>query len=62
VNCILEFLEGTEDATLEAALAKERVKAPAEAVKEAEIVVIATPWSATEAAVKAWGAASRASS
>jgi hypothetical protein len=33
VNCILEFLEGTEDATLEAALAKERVKAPAEAVK-----------------------------
>jgi predicted dinucleotide-binding enzyme len=29
-----------------AALAKERVKAPAEAIKEAEIVVIATPWSA----------------
>ena len=28
-----------------AALAKERVKAPAEAVKEAEIAVIATPWS-----------------
>ena len=30
-----------------ASLAKERVKAPAEAAKEAEIVVIATPWSAT---------------
>jgi predicted dinucleotide-binding enzyme len=28
-----------------ASLAKERVKAPAEAAKEAEIVVIATPWS-----------------
>jgi len=28
-----------------AALPKERVKAPAEAVKEAEVVVIATPWS-----------------
>ena len=38
-----------------AALAKERVKAPAEAVKEAEIVVIATPWSATQAAVKSLG-------
>ena len=33
-----------------AALPKERVKAPAEAVNEAEVVVIATPWSATEAA------------
>ena len=38
-----------------AALAKERLKAPAEAVKEAEIVVIATPWSATQAAVKSLG-------
>ena len=28
---------------------------PAEAVKEAEIVVIATPWSATQAAVKSLG-------
>jgi 8-hydroxy-5-deazaflavin:NADPH oxidoreductase len=38
-----------------AALPKERVKAPAEAVKEAEIVVIATPWSATPAAVNSLG-------
>jgi 8-hydroxy-5-deazaflavin:NADPH oxidoreductase len=38
-----------------AGLAKERVKAPAEAVKEAEIVVIATPWSSTEPAVKSLG-------
>jgi 8-hydroxy-5-deazaflavin:NADPH oxidoreductase len=38
-----------------AGLTKERVKAPAEAVKEAEIVVIATPWSATEGAVKSLG-------
>ena len=38
-----------------AGLTKERVKAPAEAVKEAEIVVIATPWSATQAAVKSLG-------
>jgi predicted dinucleotide-binding enzyme len=38
-----------------ASLAKERVKAPAEAAKEAEIVVIATPWSATQAAVKSLG-------
>ena len=38
-----------------AALAKERLKAPAEAVKEAEIVVIATPWSATQAAMKSLG-------
>jgi 8-hydroxy-5-deazaflavin:NADPH oxidoreductase len=36
-------------------LPKERVKSPAEAVKAAEIVVIATPWSATEAAVKSLG-------
>jgi hypothetical protein len=34
-----------------AALPKERVKAPAEAVKEAEVMVIATPWSAAEAAI-----------
>jgi len=27
-----------------ASLPKERVKAPAEAVKQAEVVVIATPW------------------
>ena len=38
-----------------ASLAKERVKAPAEAAKEAEIVVIATPWSATQAAVQSLG-------
>jgi hypothetical protein len=38
-----------------AALAEERVKAPAEAVKEAEIAVIATPWSTTQAAVKSLG-------
>ncbi len=38
-----------------AALPKERVKAPAEAVKGAEIVVIATPWSATQAAVQGLG-------
>jgi predicted dinucleotide-binding enzyme len=37
------------------ALPKERIKAPAEAVKTAEVVVIATPWSATEAAVKGLG-------
>ena len=35
-----------------AALPKERVKAPTEAIKEAEVVVIATPWSAAEAAIK----------
>jgi 8-hydroxy-5-deazaflavin:NADPH oxidoreductase len=40
-----------------AALPKERVKAPAEAVKEAEIVVIATPWSAAEA-IKSLGSLS----
>jgi len=39
-----------------AALPKERVKAPAEAIKQAEVVVIATPWSAAEAATKAWAA------
>jgi 8-hydroxy-5-deazaflavin:NADPH oxidoreductase len=38
-----------------ATLPKERAKAPAEAVKEAEIVVIATPWSAAEAVVKSLG-------
>jgi 8-hydroxy-5-deazaflavin:NADPH oxidoreductase len=37
------------------ALPKERVKPPAEAVEGAEIVVIATPWSATEAVVKSLG-------
>jgi predicted dinucleotide-binding enzyme len=37
------------------ALAKERVKAPADAVNEAEVVVVATPWSATEAAIKSLG-------
>jgi predicted dinucleotide-binding enzyme len=37
------------------ALPKERIKPPAEAVKTAEVVVIATPWSATEAAVKGLG-------
>ena len=36
-------------------LPKERVKSPAEAVKAAEVVVIATPWSATEAAIKGLG-------
>jgi predicted dinucleotide-binding enzyme len=38
-----------------AALPKERVKAPADAVKEAEVVVVATPWSAAEAAIKSLG-------
>jgi 8-hydroxy-5-deazaflavin:NADPH oxidoreductase len=38
-----------------AALPKERVKAPAEAVKTADVVIIATPRSATEAAVKGLG-------
>jgi predicted dinucleotide-binding enzyme len=38
-----------------AALPKERVKVPAEAVKEAEVVVIATPWSAAEAAIRSLG-------
>jgi 8-hydroxy-5-deazaflavin:NADPH oxidoreductase len=38
-----------------AALPKDRVKAPAEAVKGADVVVIATPWSAAEAAVKSLG-------
>jgi predicted dinucleotide-binding enzyme len=38
-----------------AALPKDRRKAPAEAVKGAETVVIATPWSATAAAVKSLG-------
>jgi 8-hydroxy-5-deazaflavin:NADPH oxidoreductase len=37
------------------ALPKERIKPPAEAAKTAEVVVIATPWSATEAAVKGLG-------
>jgi predicted dinucleotide-binding enzyme len=38
-----------------AALPKDRIETPAEAVKAAEVVVIATPWSATEAAVKGLG-------
>jgi predicted dinucleotide-binding enzyme len=38
-----------------AALPRERVKAPAEAVKEAEVVVIATPWSSAEAAIRSLG-------
>ena len=38
-----------------AALPEQRVKAPAESVKDAEIVVIATPWSATQACVKGLG-------
>jgi 8-hydroxy-5-deazaflavin:NADPH oxidoreductase len=38
-----------------AALPNERVKPPAEAVEGADIVVIATPWSATEAVVKSLG-------
>jgi len=37
-----------------AALPKERVKAPAEAIKEAEVVVVATPWSAAEGRSRAW--------
>src|SRR5215475_822878 len=36
-------------------LPTERIKPPAEAAKAAEVVVIATPWSATEAAVKGLG-------
>jgi predicted dinucleotide-binding enzyme len=38
-----------------AALPKDRIKAPAEAAKDAEVVVVATPWSATESAVKGLG-------
>jgi hypothetical protein len=38
-----------------AALPKQRVKPPAEAARDAEIVVMATPWPATEAAIKALG-------
>jgi predicted dinucleotide-binding enzyme len=34
---------------------EQRVKTPAECVKDAEIVVVATPWSATQAAVKGLG-------
>ena len=36
-------------------LPKDRLKAPAEAVKGAEVVVIATPWSAAEAAINSLG-------
>ena len=38
-----------------AALPKERVKAPAECVKDAKIIVVSTPWSATQSAVKGLG-------
>jgi predicted dinucleotide-binding enzyme len=38
-----------------AALPKERVQVPVEAVKDAAVVVIATPWSAAEAAIKSLG-------
>src|SRR5438105_12930769 len=38
-----------------ASLPKQRVKRAEEAVKDAEVVVIATPWSATEAAIKSIG-------
>jgi len=38
-----------------AALPRERVKPPAEAARSADIIVIATPWLATEAAVKGLG-------
>jgi hypothetical protein len=38
-----------------AVLPKERLKSPGEATKGADIVVIATPWPATEAAVKGLG-------
>jgi predicted dinucleotide-binding enzyme len=38
-----------------AGLPKDRIKLPAEAVDAAEVVVIATPWSSTEAAVKNLG-------
>jgi 8-hydroxy-5-deazaflavin:NADPH oxidoreductase len=38
-----------------AALPRDHVKSPAEAVAGAEIVVIATPWNATEAAVQSLG-------
>jgi len=38
-----------------AALPKGRVKPPAEAARDADVVVLATPWPATEAAVKGLG-------
>jgi predicted dinucleotide-binding enzyme len=38
-----------------AALPKERVQVPVEAVKDAAVVLIATPWSAAEAAIKSLG-------
>jgi 8-hydroxy-5-deazaflavin:NADPH oxidoreductase len=37
------------------ALPKDRVQIPVEAVKDAAVVVIATPWSAAEAAIKSLG-------
>jgi predicted dinucleotide-binding enzyme len=36
-------------------LPKERIRPPAEAAKDAEVVVLATPWPATETAVKGLG-------
>jgi len=38
-----------------ASLPKDRIRPPAEAARDAEVVVIATPWPATEAAVKGLG-------
>ena len=38
-----------------AALPKGRIKPPVEAARDADVVVIATPWPATEAAVKGLG-------
>jgi predicted dinucleotide-binding enzyme len=38
-----------------ASLPKDRIKPPADAAKSAEVVVIATPWMATESAVKGLG-------
>jgi len=38
-----------------AALPKDKIKSPADAARAAEIVVIATPWGATEAALKSLG-------
>ena len=38
-----------------AALAKGRIRSPTEAARDAEVVVVATPWSSTEAAVRGLG-------
>ena len=40
---------------MQSKLPKDRVKTPAEALDAADVVVIATPWSSTEAAVKSLG-------